>query len=123
MERVSGWYKRRSQIYIIIIALLACTMLNVDTIAIASLETDDLHNEKKSRSYELVTLRYDMYDLMKSNAPPQRRLHLSRQVDDGKTFWKLRKLWEGDEEKDCVIDVDVVIDSYILAAETKIYGI
>ena len=65
---------------------------DVDTIAIASLETDDLHSEQKSRSYEIVTLRYDMYDLMKSNAPPQRRLHLTRQVDDGKTFWKLRKL-------------------------------
>lgn len=64
----------------------------VDTIAIPSLETDDLMSEQKIRSYEIVTLFYDMYDLMKSNAPPRRRLHLSKQVDDGKTFWKLRQL-------------------------------
>jgi esterase/lipase superfamily enzyme len=64
----------------------------IDTIAIPSLETDDLVVEKKTRTYEIVTLFYDMYDLMKSNAPPSRRLHLSKQVDDGKTFWKLRKL-------------------------------
>jgi len=64
----------------------------IDTVAIPSLETDDLMTEKKTRSYEIVTLFYDMYDLMKSNAPPRRRLHLTKQVDNGKTFWKLRKL-------------------------------
>lgn len=64
----------------------------IDTIAIASLETDDLMSEEKTRSYEIVTLFYDMYDLIKSNYPPRRRLHLSKQIDNGKTFWKLRKL-------------------------------
>jgi len=64
----------------------------VDTIAVSGLETDDLMDEKKTRSYEIVTLFYDMYDLMKSNTPPSRRLHLSKQIDDGKVFWKLRKL-------------------------------
>jgi len=64
----------------------------IDTVAIPSLETDDFMSEKKTRSYEVVTLFYDMYDLMKSNYPPRRRLHLSKQIDNGRTFWKLRKL-------------------------------
>jgi esterase/lipase superfamily enzyme len=63
-----------------------------DTVAISGLETDDLMFERKVRSYEIVTLFYDMYDLMKSDAPPSRRLHLSKQIDHGKTYWKLRKL-------------------------------
>lgn len=65
---------------------------NIDTVAIANLETNDLHDEKKSQSYEIVTLFYDMYDLMKSNASPQQRLHLSSDVDNGKMYWRLRKL-------------------------------
>lgn len=64
----------------------------VDTVAIPSLETDDLSKEKQTQKFEIVTLLYDMYDLMNSNKPPQRRLHLTRQIDDGKPFWKLRKL-------------------------------
>jgi len=64
----------------------------VDTIAISGFETDNLLVEKKTRSYEIVTLFYDMYDLMKSNAPPERRLHLVMQTDGGKDFWKLRKM-------------------------------
>lgn len=64
----------------------------IDTIAIPTLETDDLSKEKNTRKFEIVTLLYDMYDLMNNNKPPRRRLHLTKQVDDGQTYWKLRKL-------------------------------
>lgn len=36
MERVSGWYKRRVQRYLIILALVVTVLLNVDTLAIAT---------------------------------------------------------------------------------------
>lgn len=36
MDRVSGWYKRRAQIIVIVIALITTVVLNVDTIAIAN---------------------------------------------------------------------------------------
>lgn len=36
MERVSGWYKRRTQLYLLILALFICAAMNVDTFAIAN---------------------------------------------------------------------------------------
>ena len=46
MERVSGWYKRRSQIILVILAVLVCGVLDVDTIRIANrLQHDSVFRE------------------------------------------------------------------------------
>ena len=36
MERVSGWYKRRTQFIVAVIASIACVTLNIDTLAVAN---------------------------------------------------------------------------------------
>lgn len=41
MDRVSGWYKRKAQLIILVIAVVACAALNVDTFAIANALSED----------------------------------------------------------------------------------
>lgn len=41
MDRVSGWYKRRTQAFLFVIGLVAAVMLNIDTIAITRAMIDD----------------------------------------------------------------------------------
>lgn len=65
---------------------------DIDTIAIKELETDYLVKERKTYSYEIASLFNDMYDLMKSNTPPSRRLHLAKEEHNDKAYWSLRKL-------------------------------
>ena len=35
MDRVSGWYKRRTQVILALIATIACLVFNIDTLAVA----------------------------------------------------------------------------------------
>lgn len=41
MDRVSGWYKRKAQLIILLLAVAACFALNVDTIVIANTLSND----------------------------------------------------------------------------------
>jgi len=52
MDRVSGWYKRRTQTWILVTAIVAATVGNVDTIAIAS----TLYREPTVRAHMIASV-------------------------------------------------------------------
>lgn len=71
MDRVSGWYKRRAQLIMFLIALLVAGFLNVDTLFLARQLIDDaeLRNKLVARAEQVVAERKADEQLRSANAP------------------------------------------------------
>jgi esterase/lipase superfamily enzyme len=60
----------------------------VDTVAVPDFDIDLLGHSYFAQAEALL---HDMYDLIRHGAPPARRQRISPTVDEGASFWKLRK--------------------------------
>jgi hypothetical protein len=66
MERVTGWYKRRTQLYLIILALPVCVVMNVDTFAIAN----SLYRDNALRSMVVAAAEKRAKEPLQTTATP-----------------------------------------------------
>lgn len=66
MERVTGWYKRRTQLYLLILGLLVCIAMNVDTFAIAN----SLYHDSALRSAVVAAAEKRIKESPPPPAPP-----------------------------------------------------
>ena len=60
----------------------------VDTVAVPDFDIDKLGHSYFAKAEALL---HDMYDLIRHGAPPAKRQRISPTVDEGSSFWKLRR--------------------------------
>ncbi len=66
MERVTGWYKRRTQLYLLILGLFVCIAMNVDTFAIAN----SLYRDNTLRAIVVAAAQKRAKEPLQPAAPP-----------------------------------------------------